>query len=124
MTMAQTVVGLWVFGPALSTGNVIEGIFMTITVLLVAGLISVIVAMEFVNRRILSSVRGLEDAARRIGQGEVDYRIEPDDGGKIGEVVLAFNGMLDRRRESNAELREEPTEPTALTEQTALMETM
>jgi len=82
------------------------GIFITIAFLLFAGLIAVILAMTLANRRLIGSVRRLEEGARRIGRGEMDYRIEPDDGGKFGDVALAFNEMLDRRRDSNTELRE------------------
>ena len=89
-----------------STGNARDSVVVTIIVLLAAGLTAGILVMTVINRRLIGSVRGLEEGARRIGQGEMDYRIEPDVSGEFGDVALAFNEMLDRRRESNAELRE------------------
>ena len=89
-----------------AANRTMRGVYATVALLLVLGLLAGALAAYLINRGILGSVRRLEDGARRIGRGEMDHRIEPYTGDELGEVALAFNEMLDLRRESNSALRE------------------
>jgi PAS domain S-box-containing protein len=71
----------------------IRSVYVTFVVLTLAGLLTA----TLIYRGIIGSVRALTEGANRIGSREMDHRIELD---------AAFNGMLDRRREANAALRE------------------
>ncbi len=93
-------------GSETDANRAIRSVYATVAILLLLGLLAGALAAYFINRGILGSVRRLEDGARRIGRGEMDHRIEPYAGDELGEVAVAFNEMLDRRRESNAALRE------------------
>ena len=83
----------------------IRGVYVTIVVLLVVGLLAGALAAYLINRGIISSVRRLREGADRAGRGDLDHRIDLDTNDELGTVAAAFNAMLDRRRESEEELR-------------------
>jgi signal transduction histidine kinase len=45
------------------------------------------------SRRILSPIKALTGAARRLGQGDFSQRLELKDRGEVGELARAFNSM-------------------------------
>jgi len=45
------------------------------------------------SRRILSPIKALTEAARRLGQGDFSQRLELKDKGEVGELARAFNSM-------------------------------
>lgn len=45
------------------------------------------------SRRILSPIKALTEAARKLGQGDFSQRLEPKDKGEVGELARAFNSM-------------------------------
>ncbi len=45
------------------------------------------------SRRILSPIKALTKAARRLGQGDFSQRLELKDKGEVGELARAFNSM-------------------------------
>ena len=45
------------------------------------------------SRRILSPIKALTEAARRLGRGDFSQRLEPKDKGEVGELARAFNSM-------------------------------
>ncbi|MBU2536163.1 MAG: HAMP domain-containing protein [Chloroflexi bacterium] len=45
------------------------------------------------SRRILSPIKALTEAARRLGQGDFSPRLELKDKGEVGELARAFNSM-------------------------------
>jgi len=85
----------------------IRNVYVTIGVLLLVGLLIGVLAAYLINRGIVRSVRRrLRDGARRIGEGDMEHRVELNTSDELGEVAVAFNDMLDKRREANAALRE------------------
>jgi signal transduction histidine kinase len=71
------------------------------------GLIAVVVALilTFVlSRRILSPVKALTNAARKLGKGDFSQRVDVDDRGEVGELAESFNTMADDL-ERNEQLR-------------------
>ena len=60
------------------------------------GLIAVVVALilTFVlSRRILSPVKALTKASRKLGKGDFSQRVNVDDRGEVGELAESFNTM-------------------------------
>ena len=60
------------------------------------GLIAVAVALVLtfiLSRRILSPVKALTRAARRLGKGDFSQRVDVDDRGEVGELAKSFNTM-------------------------------
>jgi signal transduction histidine kinase len=49
----------------------------------------------FLSRRILSPVKALTSAVRRLGHGDFSQRVEVTDRGEMGELAVAFNSMTD-----------------------------
>jgi signal transduction histidine kinase len=71
------------------------------------GLIAVVVALilTFVlSRRILSPVKALTSAAKKLGKGDFSQRVAVDDQGEVGELAESFNAMADNL-EHNEQLR-------------------
>ena len=60
----------------------------------IAGGAAVLAAFLF-SRRILGPIEALTKAARRMGKGDLDARVEVTSGDEIGDLSLAFNGMAD-----------------------------
>ena len=74
---------------------------------LLGGLIAVAVALilTFVlSRRILSPVKALTKASRKLGKGDFSQRVNVDDRGEVGELAESFNTMAGDL-ENNAQLR-------------------
>jgi len=62
------------------------------------GLIAVVIALiitSFLSRRILSPVKALTNAARRLGGGDFTQRVEVKDKSELGELANTFNTMAD-----------------------------
>jgi signal transduction histidine kinase len=71
------------------------------------GLIAIVVALilTFVlSRRILSPVKALTQAARRLGKGDFSQRVGVDEKGEVGELAESFNTMASDL-EHNEQLR-------------------
>jgi len=61
------------------------------------GLLAIILAVLitfFLSRRILSPVKALTLAARRLGQGDFSQRVPTKDKSEVGELARAFNAMV------------------------------
>jgi PAS domain S-box-containing protein len=84
----------------------IRNVYVTILVLLLVGMLVGALAAYLIARSILGSVRRLKTAVDKINAGDLEYRIEPSTNDELGSVAVAFNGMLDNRREANSALRE------------------
>jgi two-component system, sensor histidine kinase and response regulator len=84
----------------------IRNVYATIIALVLAGLLAGIVAATLISRGIIGSVRTLTEGVSRIGRGDLDRRIESNTSDELGTVAVAFNSMLDRRREADEALRE------------------
>jgi len=63
-------------------------------VALIAGGAALLVAF-LLSRRILGPVEALTDAARRMGEGNLDRRVDVRSRDEIGQLAEAFNGMAD-----------------------------
>ena len=87
------------------TAQAVRGIRNTLISLLLASLLVGGAAVLLINRNIVRSVEKLEDGARRFGRGE-DHRIELQTQDELGTVAVAFNDMLDSRREAHRALEE------------------
>ena len=64
--------------------------------LIIAGIAAMIAGLIFVTfftRQALSPVRGLTSAARRLGSGDLAYRVPEDRNDEIGELASTFNEM-------------------------------
>jgi HAMP domain-containing protein len=60
------------------------------------GLVAIVIALllTFVlSRRILSPVRALTNAARKLGKGDFSQRVKSSDKGELGELARSFNSM-------------------------------
>lgn len=84
----------------------IRGVYVTIGVLMVLGIFLGAVAAYLISRGIISSVRKLREGAERVGRGDLDHRIGLQTRDELGTVAAAFDDMLDRRSETERELRE------------------
>jgi signal transduction histidine kinase len=63
---------------------------------LLGGLIAVAVAFVltlFLSQRILSPVKALTDAAKKLGRGDFKQRVDVTDTGELGELAHTFNSM-------------------------------
>lgn len=63
-------------------------------VALIAGGSALLVAF-LLSRRILGPVEALTDAARRMGEGDLNRRVDVQSRDEIGQLAEAFNGMAD-----------------------------
>lgn len=84
----------------------IRNIYVTILALLLLGLLFGIFAAYLISRSILCSVGGLVEGARKVGEGDLNHRIELNTTDELGTVAAAFNVMLDKRQEADVALRE------------------
>ncbi len=57
-------------------------------------------------RRITAPLRGLADAARRIGRGDLSARVEVGSDDEVGEVAQTFNAMADELRRADESRRQ------------------
>jgi two-component system, sensor histidine kinase and response regulator len=86
--------------------DAIRNVYVTLFVLLLAGLLVGGSAAYLIGRGIIRSVRGLKEGADRIGRGELDHRVPVGTRDELGDVAVAFNDMLDKRSKADAALRE------------------
>jgi PAS domain S-box-containing protein len=86
--------------------DAVRSVYTSMLVLLLLGLLVGSLAAYFTNRGIIRSVYKLEEGARRIGQGDLEHRIELDTRDEIGEVAVTFNEMAERRKKAEEELQE------------------
>lgn len=86
--------------------NAIRNIYLTIVVLILVSTLAAVLTATLINRRIVGSVRALNEGAHRAGRGDLDHRIELNTTDELGTVATAFNEMLDKRREADAALLE------------------
>ena len=56
-----------------------------------------IVLTAIFTRRLLTPVKALTDAAKRMAQGDLNQRVEPQTSDEIGKLASAFNAMADSR---------------------------
>ena len=59
---------------------------------LIAGVVALLLG-ALLARRMVKPIRQLRDAARRVGSGELDYRLSVSSGDEIGELGAQFNQM-------------------------------
>ncbi len=82
--------------------NFREAINESLTIATVAALIVAIIVSIFVSRRIVSPIRDMMVASRRIADGHYDERVELPGGlvgaqpDELGELALSFNQMADK----------------------------
>ncbi|MEW5961052.1 MAG: cache domain-containing protein, partial [Chloroflexota bacterium] len=62
-------------------------------VLLLFGLLLILISGRFLEQTIFGPMEALRDGSRRIGQGELSYRINIDREDEVGQVAAAFNEM-------------------------------
>ena len=65
--------------------------------LLIAGLLVLLASMPlslFVARRISQPIRQLAEGAEQIGRGQLDVTLPPAQGGEVGALTRAFEGMV------------------------------
>lgn len=76
------------------------------TILLVSGasLALAIAAGGFLSRRVFAPISILEVGARRLGGGELSYRIPLNRRDELGQVARAFNDMAERLKQSQEAL--------------------
>lgn len=55
----------------------------------------------FVSRSIIKPIRGLNDAAKKIREGNLDFQIEPDRRDEIGQLAQSFELMRHSLKESS-----------------------
>ena len=101
-----------------SVQRALNGVYTTILFMVLLGLLVGVVSAMLVGRTIARSVRRLTEGARRVGEGDLDHRIEPYTDDELGTVAVTFNEMLDKRREANSALRESEERLRGLSEAT------
>ena len=57
--------------------------------------VGAILVVSLVSRRVLTPVRSLSSAARRLGQGDLTQRVSPSTRGEIGDLSRTFNSMAE-----------------------------
>lgn len=72
-----------------------------------ASFLLVLVAALWITRGILASLRRLNDAATRIGEGNYSYRVEDIGGDEVGQLALVFNRMAAQVEQRQADLAEQ-----------------
>ena len=72
---------------------------------LVASLLAVLVFYFILTKLILSPVRRLRETAEKVQRGDLTIRAQIDTGDEFEQLSDAFNGMLDRMEQSQAQLR-------------------
>lgn len=64
--------------------------------------------------RFVQPLHNLADAIRQVGEGRLDVKVEDDGRDEIGVLSRAFNGMLEKQRANNEDLRLKNRENEAL----------
>jgi PAS domain S-box-containing protein len=95
-------------------GDTIQSIYRVTSIMLLLGLLVGGLAAYLINRGIIRSVYKLKEGARRVGEGDLERRIEFDTRDELGTVAAAFNEMLDKRQEVEARVRASEGELRAL----------
>lgn len=80
--------------------------------LLAAGMVLAVVLSRVLARRMIAPIRVLENGARRIGEGNLEERVEVHTGDELEELAGQFNRMALRLRESYAVLEQKVEERT------------
>lgn len=106
--------GTYVVRAVASTEAMTEGVFRTWAILGTLGVVLVLIAVGVADRLGRSVVRPVEElsaAASRLGEGDLDVRVDPDGPSEIEEVGRAFNrlavqmeDLLQSEREDVADL--------------------
>src|SRR3712207_897526 len=68
--------------------------------------LTVLGSVLYVRRGVISPLQKLREGATRVGAGDLGHRIDLRSRDELGAVAGAFNGMLDRRQESEGALKE------------------
>ncbi|MCX7180315.1 MAG: ATP-binding protein [Proteobacteria bacterium] len=76
------------------------GIVVVLSVATMAGLS--IIFLLLVGRRLVGGIAKLEEGMRRVAAGGLEHQITPDTNDELGVLVLSFNTMNERLRESHA----------------------
>ena len=85
--------------------SVTQGIIVSASIMLLS-LVLAIVAGIYLSKRITKPIIGLRDAAIKIGQGELDTKIDVKSRDEIGELAGAFRQMMDDLKKSRAKLEQ------------------
>ncbi|MEE8509062.1 MAG: HAMP domain-containing protein, partial [Myxococcota bacterium] len=72
---------------------------------MVAGLLAVLVFYLILTKLILSPVRGLRETTEKVQRGDLTIRSQIKTGDEFEQLSEAFNAMLDRVEQSQAQLR-------------------
>jgi two-component system sensor histidine kinase BaeS len=100
------VVGFVAVQPGGPSGRVLREILPEMSVIaLVLMIVGTALAAALIFRPANTRLKGLEDAARRFGAGQLDARVPLGGGDEITAVARAFNQMADDLAERAAELR-------------------
>lgn len=92
----QSNLGTLYIGPPADVASVLALTRSINQFLLWGGLIAIAIALiiTFVlSRRVLAPVKSLTYAARRLGQGDLAYRVKPEGRGELAELARTFNAM-------------------------------
>ena len=79
-----------------------RGQLVQLVVLTVLGLAGAVVASRWLHRRITDPLVALQQAARRLGDGDLHDRVPEDRTPELGALGAAFNHMAERLRDSRA----------------------
>ena len=94
-----------VYGRLLEEAEFVEGTYVAYTVLALALLIALVLAVGVVvSRRVTARVVDLAHAARRVGAGELDVHVPTSAGDEVAELTGAFNAMVRDLRENQARI--------------------
>ncbi|MEO8537253.1 MAG: GAF domain-containing protein [Betaproteobacteria bacterium] len=101
-------------------------ILRTVVLLLIGLVVSIVASLVYV-RRMMRPIAVLQEGAQRIGEGNLDQKIDVRSGDELEGLASQFNRMTDRLRESYAGLERKVDERTrelthSLDQQTAISE--
>ncbi|NTX67160.1 methyl-accepting chemotaxis protein [Myxococcus sp. CA051A] len=99
----------WVLGTGVYVEDIdreVAAVRQRILVAVGGALVLAVLAGAYVSRRVVRPVRALAAAARQVAKGDLSVRVEVRTADEVGELTLAFNGMVTGLREVVAALVE------------------
>jgi methyl-accepting chemotaxis protein len=90
-----------------------QGVAMAYNTILIGGSLAILIALlssYLVTGSITRPLAELVDGANRVGAGALDHRIKVQGNDELSDLATAFNGMVDRRQESEVKIAAQSSE--------------
>lgn len=106
VVLGDRVVVVEVFVPESTLTESADGIWLLLAGVATALVLASVIVVDRVAGRAVDSARGLAKAARAVGDGDLEVRVEPSGPRELAEAGYAFNRMADRMAVSRTDERE------------------